>query len=176
MAKGLISMEIAETATIFMRISYYGWRFHYIDLLVLRCPGSYNFPHRLSRCGNPGMSPPPSSKGGLSPNDGSGFFSSIRPLPPDVQAKAAFDPSPDAGSNRGNGARYEPILPHRGVSSRFPRETLISLTAPADFLYNSGFSAFMPAEKTRESLHSAQSATNPSRKKQGQQSLFLDRS
>ncbi|MBU9167773.1 hypothetical protein [Burkholderia gladioli] len=100
MAKGLISMEIAETATIFMRISYYGWRFHYIDLLVLRCPGSYNFPHRLSRCGNPGMSPPPSSKGGLSPNDGSGFFSSIRPLPPDVQAKAAFDPSPDAGSNR----------------------------------------------------------------------------
>ncbi|MDA0571215.1 hypothetical protein ACS0ZG_12735 [Burkholderia gladioli] len=94
MAKTLISIGIAETATIDMKISYHGWRFHYVDLLVLRCPGSYNFSHRLSRCGNPGMSPPPSSKGGLSPNDGSGFFSPV------VHARAAFDPSPGAGSNR----------------------------------------------------------------------------
>jgi hypothetical protein len=174
MAKTLISIGVSETATIDMKISYYGWRFHYIDLLVLRCPGSYNFSHRLSRCGNPGMSPPPSSKGGLSPNDGSGFFSPVRRR---SCRRGWLSTCPRALVRTArNGARYEPISPHRGVASRSPRETSISLTAPADFLYNSGFSAFMPAEKTRESLHSAQSATNPSRKKQGQQSLFLDRS
>ncbi|MEK6348891.1 MAG: hypothetical protein V4764_15515 [Burkholderia sp.] len=88
------------------------------------------------------MSPPPSSKGGFSPNDGSGFFSSIAP---------------------------------RRLSRR--RQSSISLLALPNFLYNPRFSAFMPAEKNQ-----GEPAQRPERnqiqagKKQGQQSLFLDRS
>ncbi|HDR8964468.1 hypothetical protein [Burkholderia vietnamiensis] len=55
-------------------IPHYGFGFRNADFLVKSEGHSYNELHWLSRCGNLRMSPPPSSKGGLSPNQRFGLF------------------------------------------------------------------------------------------------------
>ncbi|WP_157779347.1 hypothetical protein [Burkholderia thailandensis] len=69
--KNLAVLELA-------RFSHHEIEFLHAVFLVLSTPGSYNDDHWLSRCGNLRMSPPPSSFGGLSPNQWFGLF--FRPV------------------------------------------------------------------------------------------------